>query len=133
MRTLGAGALYFVLVFAAGWVLGPIRELLVVPRWGQTVGLALEAPLMLAAIVLAASWVVRRLTVPPVAAVRSGMGLIALVLLLVAEDVMTRAMRGASIWAVWAGYDQVAGTINILLLLLFAAMPLLVGRRAGAT
>ena len=47
LRTLMAGALYFALVFAAGWVFGPVQELWVVPRLGRTAGLLLEAPLML--------------------------------------------------------------------------------------
>jgi hypothetical protein len=46
LTVLRAGSLYFMLVFTVGWVLGPIRELLVVPRTGRTVGVLLEAPLM---------------------------------------------------------------------------------------
>ena len=31
MPALKAGALYFAVAFAAGWILGPIRQLLVIP------------------------------------------------------------------------------------------------------
>ena len=44
MRTLKAGVIYFLFVFAVGWVLGPIRELWVVPRFGRMIGVFLEAP-----------------------------------------------------------------------------------------
>ena len=46
MRTLKAGTIYFLLVFAVGWVLGPIRELWLVPHLGRTTGSLFEAPLM---------------------------------------------------------------------------------------
>lgn len=55
-----AGAFFFGLAFAAGWVLGPIRELWVVPRFGRTAGLLLEAPVMLAVMFAAARWTIRR-------------------------------------------------------------------------
>jgi hypothetical protein len=47
MGLVKAGALYFALAFAAGWVFGPIRALLVIPRFGRTAGSLFEAPLML--------------------------------------------------------------------------------------
>ena len=77
MRNVRAGALYFALAFAAGWVLGPIRELLVIPRFGRLVGNLFEVPLMLIVIVAAARWVVRRLVVPPALKTRATIGLVA--------------------------------------------------------
>lgn len=62
---LKASALYFALTFAAGWVLGPIREFRIIPRLGRTAGLLLEAPLMLAVSFAAARWVVSRMTALP--------------------------------------------------------------------
>jgi len=49
MRALKAGVIYFVLVFAVGWVLGPIRELWAVPRFGRTTAVSFEPVIMLAA------------------------------------------------------------------------------------
>jgi hypothetical protein len=43
VSSLKAGALYFLVVFAAGWVFGPVRQLLVVPRVAETIGVLLEA------------------------------------------------------------------------------------------
>ena len=59
MRTLKTGALYFALVFAAGWVFGPIRELWVVPYFRRTAGLLFEVSLMLVVMIVAARWTIR--------------------------------------------------------------------------
>ena len=60
MRLLKAAAFYFALVFGAGFVLGMVRVLGVAPRLGTRAAELIEAPLMLAATVLAARWTVRR-------------------------------------------------------------------------
>jgi len=52
MRSIKAGVIYFLLVFALGWVLGPIRELWAVPRFGRIMALLLEAVIMLIAMIL---------------------------------------------------------------------------------
>ena len=65
MQVLKASALYFVLVFGAGFVLGPIRILWLVPRVGERTAELIEAPIMLVVIVLAARWIARRLAAPP--------------------------------------------------------------------
>ena len=50
-----AGALYAIVVFSIGFILGTIRVLLVAPRQGETTAVIIEAPIM-----LAASWFVCR-------------------------------------------------------------------------
>ena len=52
-QTIKAGVLYFCGVFGMGFVLGPIRILWAVPRFGERTAELLEAPLMLLVIVLA--------------------------------------------------------------------------------
>jgi hypothetical protein len=47
MKILKAGILYFALVFGAGFVLGTIRVLLVMPRFGARMAELMEAPVML--------------------------------------------------------------------------------------
>ena len=42
-RGRGSGVIYFVLVFAVGWVLGPIRELWAVPHFGRMAATLSEA------------------------------------------------------------------------------------------
>lgn len=125
---LRAGALYFAAVFAAGLVLGFPRVLWLVPLLGTGAAELVEMPIMLAVIVLAARRVCRRLTVSPETAVRLGMGLIALVLLVAVEFSFVLWLRGLTFGEYVAGRDPVAGAVYAAMLLAFAAMPLLVRR-----
>lgn len=129
MQILKAGALYFALVFGAGFVLGPIRLLWVVPRFGTRIAELMETPIMFVVIIVAARWVIRRLAVPSVSSGRLGMGCIALGLLLVAEFTLVLWFRGLSISEVLATRDPVSGTVYYVMLGVFAIMPLLVARR----
>jgi hypothetical protein len=129
MRIVKAGVLYFAVVFGAGFVLGPIRILWVVPRLGTRVAELLEAPIMFVITIVAARWIVRKLAVAPMSSSRLGMGCIALSLMLIAEFTLVLWLRGLSISEYLAGRDPVAGTVYYLMLGLFAVMPLLVLRR----
>jgi hypothetical protein len=128
-QTLKAGALYFALVFGAGFVLGALRVLLVVPHLGARTAELIEAPFMLAVTVLAARWTVRRLSVPPAWARRLAMGAVALGVLLAAEFTAVLELRGLSLREYFATLDPVAGTVYYALLGVFALMPVLVARR----
>ena len=128
MRILKAGLLYFAFVFGAGFVLGTIRTVWVVPRVGTRTAELMEAPIMLVVIVVAARWIVLRLTVPTMSSARLGMGLIALVLMLVAEFGFLLWIRGMSIKQYLATRDPVSGTVYYVMLGVFAIAPLLVAR-----
>jgi hypothetical protein len=129
MRVLKAGMLYFVLVFGAGFVLGTIRSLWIVPMFGTRTAELLETPIMFVVTVLAARWTVRRLAVPSTPPVRLGMGFVARGLLLVAEFTLVLWLWGMSIREYFASRDPVAGTVYYVMLAVFAVMPLLVARR----
>jgi len=129
MQSLKAGALYFALAFGAGFALGTLRVLLVVPRLGARTAELIEAPLMLAVTVLAARWVVRRLAVPPAWVPRLAMGGIALGLLLAAEFTLVLGLRGMTMREYFATLDPVSGTVYYVLLVVFAVMPLFVIRK----
>src|SRR3972149_2207812 len=129
MKSLKAGVLYFVLVFGAGFVLGPIRILWVVPRVGDRTAELMEAPIMLGVIVLAARWIARRVAVPPTPPRLFGVGGVALGLLLVVEFTVVLWLRGLTIGEYFARRDPVAGTVYIVMLGVFAMMPLLVARK----
>jgi hypothetical protein len=128
MLILQAGALYFALTFAAGWILGPIREFWVIPRLGRTVGFLLEAPLMLVVSFLVARWVVRRVAVPPTLQTRALVGLVALGMLLVAELLGAWGLRGLSPADYLASFGSRPGAVTAATLPFFAAIPLLIGR-----
>ena len=127
-RTLRAGIEYFVLVFAAGFLLGAIRTLWVVPALGARTAELLETPFMVAISFVAARWVVRRLSVPPGTGTRLAMGGVALALLLCAEFGLVLALRGMTIAAYFATRDPVSGAAYYLALLAFAAFPSFVAR-----
>lgn len=126
---LKAGALYFSLVFGAGFVLGTIRVLWIVPLTGTRVAELMETPVMLTVTILAAHWVVRRFCLAAAAAGRLSVGLIALGFLLVTEFTVVLWLRGMTIRDYFASRDPIAGTVYFIMLGLFAVMPLLVARR----
>jgi len=127
-RVLRAGALYFVLAFGAGFLLGFPRVLWLVPLVGVRAAELIEMPVMLAVIFFAARWVCLRFAIPVELASRLGMGLVALALLLAAEFSFVLWLRGLTIGEYIAGRDPVAGAAYAAMLLVFTVMPLLVRR-----
>jgi hypothetical protein len=129
MQILKAGAPYFALVFGAGFVLGAIRIMWIVPRFGIRMAELMEAPIMFVVTILAARWIVRRLAVLPKVSSRLGMGCVGLGLMLVAEFTLVFWLRGLSISEYLASRDPVSGTVYYVMLGVFAIMPLLVSPR----
>lgn len=77
-KILKAGAVYLLVVFGVGFVLGTIRQLVVVPAVGERWAELGEAPLMLVASYLTARWAVRRYKVSSRPLLRLAVGLVAL-------------------------------------------------------
>lgn len=130
MRWIKAGVLYFLLVFGAGFVLGVVRQLILIPRMGEMWAELFEMPFMFVAILLAARWVVRRLGVPAQAGPRLAMGLTALGLLVAAEIGLVLRLRGLTLAEYVEQREPVSGTVYLLMLGVFAAMPWLLGKRS---
>lgn len=124
-----AGAAYFALVFGAGFLLGTVRVLWLVPRVGERAAELVEEPVMLAVIYVAARFLVRRLGVPARAGPRLGMGLAGLALLLAAEFGLVLQLRGLSFADYLAQRDPVAAAVYYAMLAVFALMPLVIARR----
>ena len=129
MQILKAGILYFALVFGVGFVLGSVRTLWVVPRFGARTAELMETSIMFVVTIVAARWVVRRLAVPPKPSNRLGMGCIGLGLMLVAEFTLVLWLRGVSINEYLASRDPVSGTVYYVMLGVLCIMPLLVARK----
>ena len=92
---------------------------------------AREAPLMLTAIILSARFVVRRFPAPRRADYLASGG-VALLLLVLVEFSVVLGIRGLSLGEYFAERDPVAGSVYVIMLAVFAAMPwLLGGRRHG--
>lgn len=128
MPALKMGALYFGLVFGAGFLLGPIRIFWLEPRVGARWAELAEAPIMLAVMLLAARWIVRRFDVPRTPSVRLGLGFVALAFMLIAEFGLVLGLRGMTMEQYFATRDPVSGTVYYALLLLFAWLPYLCAR-----
>ena len=126
MPIVKAGALYFAVVFAVGFVLGTIRTLWIVPRVGTRTAELMEMPIMLAVTIVAARWTVLRFSVPMTWSARLEMGCMALVLMLIAEFGFVLWIRGLSIREYLATRDPVSGAVYYVMLAVFAVMPLLV-------
>jgi hypothetical protein len=127
-HVLGAAVVYFALVLAAGFAVGFARELWLAPRVGERTAELLEAPVMLAVTIVAARRVVTRRAVPPATTVRLGVGLLALALMLLVELTFVLGLRGLTLHDYLAGRDPLAGTVYVTMLVMFAVMPLMVGR-----
>jgi len=129
-RALVAALHYFACVFGAGFVLGAIRVPLLVPRLGVRWAELIEMPLMLAVIVVAARWVVRRHALGPTKAGRFWTGLLALALLLAAEFGLVLQLQGGTVAGYIESRDPVSGSVYAAMLVAFALMPLIVARAA---
>ena len=126
---LKAAALYFAAVFGAGFVLGTLRVLWLVPQIGSRAADLIELPFMLAVMIAAARWIVRRLALPPRPRYRLGMGGLALALVLAAEFALVLPLRGQSYAEYWQSFDRVSGSLYYALLLLYAVLPSLIQSR----
>ena len=128
LKPLKAAALYFAVVFAAGFVFGSVRVPFLVPRLGVRVAELSEAPLMLAVILFASRRVVRRFVLTPQEALK--VGLLAFVLLLALELLLAHVMSRLTIREYISSRDPISGAVYVALLLIFAASPWLRARRS---
>lgn len=133
MGVLLAGAVYFVTVYAAGFVLGTVRELLLVPAFGAFTATAIEAPVMLAVCFLAARWVTLRSNAGYSLRQRLMIGIFAFCLLMLAELVLAHVLRGLSFTMWLEHFATPQGALSGVLFGVFAILPALVGgaRKSG--
>ena len=123
-----AGALYAIVVFSIGFILGTIRVLLLAPRLGETTAVIIEAPIMLAASWFVCRWCVDRLDVRRTVPARSLMGLVAFLVLMSAE-VGLGAVLGRSLVDQLAAYKSPSGAIGLAAQVIFAMFPVIQGWR----
>lgn len=125
-----AALAYFAVVFGVGFLLGAVRVPVVVPLVGDRAAELIEAPLLLAAIVLAARWVGRRFGRPDAPGRMLGTGLVAAGLVLAADLAVGVGLRGLTPAQVFTGRDPVAGAVYYSLVAAFAVLPWLFHRAA---
>ena len=128
-RPIRAGLVYFTVVFAAGFVLGTLRVLLVVPSLGEATAVALELPLMLAISWIACRRLIERFEVASMLGDRMMMGGIAFACLMTAELGVSSFAFGRPLSAHVANYARVPAMLGLAAQLVFAVMPTLQLRR----
>ncbi|HET9639261.1 MAG TPA: hypothetical protein VFP12_08650 [Allosphingosinicella sp.] len=124
-RAFSAGALYFLLIFLLGMMLGPVRILLIEPRLGAIPAVLVELPFMLAASWFVCGWLIRYLSVPAAASSRLIMGAAAFLLLMAAELGLSLFAVGGTVSGHFAGYRGGAPLIGLLGQIAFALFPLI--------
>lgn len=128
MKLPAVSAVYFAVVFAAGFVFGTVRVLWLVPRLGVRVAELTELPLMLAVVFGASRWVNRRFLTERDQSARLIVGVVAFALLLLAELILGVTLGDLTPKEVFLNHDPVSGTAYYLSLCVFALMPWCLGR-----
>lgn len=118
-----AGIVYGAAAFGCGFLLGPLRVLVLEPRLGPLGAVAVEAVPMLLALALLAPWIARGHGLGDDRSVRLRMGLWALALVLVLEVLLSIVLGRLGAWV--AGFATAAGLVGLALLGALALMPLL--------
>lgn len=122
-RAPGYGLVYFALVFAAGFVLGTIRVLVLEPRLGSRLAELIEIPVMLFVIYGAAKYVIGKLPASDSRSPGLIVGLTGLALLLLCEFTLVLALRGMTPDQYFASRDPLAFGAYLVSLALFGLMP----------
>ncbi|MFL0354897.1 hypothetical protein ACI5KX_00340 [Erythrobacter sp. GH1-10] len=126
---IAAGAAYWAVVFALGFVLGTLRVMWGAEALGEATFLALEVPVMVGASFLAARWLVRRFGIASTGAALT-MGALAFALLMVAEIALT-AVMGGSPMAWLASLATPPGLFGFAGQVAFGLMPLMIVELGG--
>lgn len=123
MTSLIAGIVYSAVVFAAGFVFGTIRTIVLAPAIGPLAAVIVELPFMLAIAWFACRRIVRRFAVPADSAPRWTMGTAAFALLMIAEYLLAIALAGTSLPAYLAQYTTAPGLFGLAGQVMFATFP----------
>jgi len=115
-----AGALYFAIVFVAGFAAGTVRTLWLAPRTGALAAVAIELPIMLSVAWVACGLVLRRYSRD---SRRSMMALTAFALLMAAELCLALAF-GATPQSFLESLITAPGLLGLAGQIAFAAIPL---------
>lgn len=124
-RALFAGSVYFLLVFTAGFVLGTLRTLVLVPNIGPLIATLIEAPVMLGIGYIVCRFVLRRW---PVQDRRWVMVAVFLMLLVLFEWQLGILLFGITAAQQWANLATSAGLMGLSAQILVALMPVVIER-----
>ncbi len=125
LRATVAGLAYVGLVFAAGFVLGILRVLIVIPRVGEIAAVLIELPFLLGLSWLACRWLTKSFDVPPTFGIRLLMSVTAFAVLMFAELAGSTLGFGRTLSEHMAQYRQIAGLLGLAGQIAFAAFPII--------
>jgi hypothetical protein len=128
LRVVLAALAYFLLVFAARFLLGPVRVLVLEPSIGPAGAVLAEVPFLILAMLAAARLITGWRAIPP-GRPRLAMGAWAFALLAVTEIAGAAVLRDMPPAVYFAQFRTVAGLVSLGLFILFALMPWLLARR----
>lgn len=127
-RALKAGVVYFAIVFAAGFALGTVRVLLLVPQIGELPAALLELPIMVGISWFVCTKLIARHQVPPGASPRLTMGAVAFALLILAELALSLTLFGRSMSAFAESLTTFHGMLGLAGQAVFGLMPVIARR-----
>lgn len=119
-RVFRLAAIYFVTVFAVGFVLGTLRVILLVPNIGARYAELLEIPFMIGGIYFPGLWIAYRSESKRQAL---GIGFLALAIMLGAEMLLAAIVFRKLPMEALFNKDPFSGTAYYVALLVFAMMP----------
>jgi hypothetical protein len=122
-RLLAAAALYFLIVFGAGLLMGPVRVLWLEPVLGPFFAVLCETPLLVLAMWIGAGVASRTLRFDGGVGDCLALGLIALLFQLTADAAVGLGLRGLVLRDQLAYFATPAGGLYLFALVLFALMP----------
>jgi hypothetical protein len=131
-RPIQAGAAYWAIVFACGFVLGAARTLVVAPRIGEIAAVILEAPVILGVSWVVCAWCVDRFRIGAAAQPRLVMGAAAFAFMMAAELGLALGVFHRSLSEHLSGYATIAGAIGLAAQIAFAGLPFLQARALAA-
>lgn len=120
---LRAALVYFAFVLGTGFVLGVLRVPFLVPRIGERWAELAEMPIMAAAILYSAGYILRRFPDVNVPGRSLVVGFFALALAVCAELGLALALQSQTLADYIASRDKVSGSVYLLMLVLFSLMP----------
>ena len=118
-----ASFLYFALVMGAGFLLGSVRVLFVVPHLGERWAELAEMPIMAMVIFVAAGYILRRYPEVQTRGRALVVGFTALALSVSAELVLAVVLQSQSLAEYLASRDKISGSVYLVMLVAFALMP----------
>ncbi|MEQ1697714.1 MAG: hypothetical protein ABL901_17925 [Hyphomicrobiaceae bacterium] len=122
LTALKAGFAYFGVVFGAGFALGVLRTLVVIPRVGELTAVLLELPVILSLSWIASRWLVATFAVDGLSA-RLMMGAVAFALTMAGEIGVSVLALGRTVGEHFASFQSGLALLGLAAQIVFGLIP----------